>query len=103
MTYKLDQGEPTSVIRTCLGWVAGALALGIALTGIANSAPSFWIIPSIGPFKSEYIRPLIVFLAVTVILIRFPVSAVLTVRVPSVKLVAWSVDLAIFAAAIWVF
>ena len=103
MSDKPDQGEPISDIRTYLGWVAGALALGIALTGIANSAPSFWIIPSIGPFKSEYVRPLIVFLAVTIILIRFPVSADLTMRARSLKLVAWSVDVAIFVAAIWVF
>lgn len=103
MTDKPDQGEPTFDIRTCLGWVASALALGIALTGIANSAPSFWIIPSIGPFKSEYVRPLIVFLAVTIILIRFPASAALTMRVPSRRFVAWLVDVAIFVAAIWVF
>lgn len=103
MSDKPDQGEPTSDIRTCLGWVAGALALGIALTGIANSAPSFWIIPSIGPFKSEYVRPLIVFLAVTVILIRFPASEFLAKRAPSLRFVAWPVDVAIFAAAIWVF
>ena len=103
MTEEPDQGEPTSDIRTYLGWVAGGLALCIAVTGIANSAPSFWIVPSIGPFKSEYVRPLIVFLAVTIILIRFPASAALTMRVPSLKFVAWPVDAAIFVAAIWVF
>ncbi len=92
-----------SVLRTRLGWIAGLLALGIALTGIANSAPSFWIIPSIGPFRSEYIRPLIVFLAVTIIIIRYPISDALKVRIPTLRSVVWLADVAIFAAAIWVF
>lgn len=90
-------------IRKYLEWLAGLLALGIALTGIANSAPSFWGIPSIGPFKSEYIRPLIVFLAVTIVVIRYPLSDLLSARFPSTKAFAWLADAALLVAAIWVF
>lgn len=89
--------------RAKLGWVAGVLALCIALIGILNSAPSFWFVPSFGPFKSEYIRPLIVFLSVTIILIRFPVSEPLARALPVFKPMAWLVDVAVFLAAIWVF
>lgn len=104
MSENKDTSQATeSIARTYLGWIAGLLALGIALTGISNSAPSFWIIPSIGPFKSEYVRPLIVFLAVTIILIRFPASGSLAARNPIFRKFAWMVDLAIFIAAAWVF
>ena len=89
-----------SNIRKYLGWLATLLALGIALTGIANSAPSFWGIPSIGPFRSEYIRPLIVFLAVTIVLIHNPVSDVLVAKFPRLKAKAWLVDVAIWLSLI---
>lgn len=92
-----------SKIRTWLEWLAGLLALGIALTGIANSAPSFWGLPSFGPFKSEYIRPLIVFLAVTIVVIRYPLSTVLATRFPALKNIAWLVDVLLIGVAVWVF
>lgn len=86
-----------------LGWVAALLALSIALIGIANSAPNVGFLPNIGPFKSEFIRPLIVFFAVTIIIIRFPVSAVITKHFPATRSFAWFIDAAIFCASVWVF
>lgn len=100
MAEKLDNNSNGNS-RSYLGTLATLLAFGIALTGIVNSAPSFWGIPSIGPFKSEYVRPLIVFLAVTIVLIRHPVSDVFAGKFPSLKSYAWLVDAVIFLAAIW--
>lgn len=102
MSETSDSNEYTG-LRKYLGWLAGLLALAIALTGIANSAPSFWGIPSLGPIKSEYIRPLIVFLAVSIVLIRYPISDVMARRWPSPAKFWWLVDAAIWIAAIWVF
>lgn len=93
----------TTGIRIYLGWLATTLAFAIAITGIANSAPSFWGIPTIGPFKSEYIRPLIVFLATSIVLIRNPVSDVVAGWFPKLKSIAWLADAVIIFAAIWVF
>lgn len=91
-----------SIIQMRLGWLASLFALVIALIGITNSAPSFWGIPSIGPFKSENVRPLIVTLAIVVILIRFPVSQPVASRFPALKSVAWLIDIVILVATVWV-
>ena len=91
-----------STARQLLNRFAGLAALVIAFTGIVNSAPSFWIVPSIGPFPSEYIRPLIVFSAIIVVLIRYPVSEPVSRRFPALRRVAWLADAAMAVAAAWV-
>ena len=103
MKFESDELEENSNIREHLEKVVVVVSLILAFTGIANSSPSFWIIPTLGPFPSEIIRPLVVFAAVTIVLIRFPLSAPLSRWFPAIKSFAWIVDVAVFLASIWVF
>ena len=94
--------EQSSIQKT-LGIAAFIVALVIALIGITNSSPSFWIIPKMGPYSSAVIRPLILGGAVFLVLVRYPVGPWLLRSVPSLKSVAWVIDVIIMAAALWVF
>ena len=92
-----------SDIRKYLGYGVFLVALAMAFTGIANSAPSFWIIPTIGPFPSEVIRPIILTGSVFIVLVRTPISTVVAERIPEIKPFAWIIDVVIMAASVWVF
>ena len=94
--------EQSSIQKT-LGIAAFIVALAIALIGITNSSPSFWIIPKMGPYSSAVIRPLILGGAVFLVLVRYPVGPWLLRGVPSLKSAAWVIDVVIMAAALWVF
>ena len=85
------------------GWVIGTVALVMAVTGIANSAPSFWIIPTIGPFPSEIIRPIIAITSVFIVILRSPMTTVIAARWPDLKWLGILVDIAILAISSWVF
>ncbi len=78
-------------------------ALAIAVIGMVNSAPSFWIIPKLGPYPSEVIRPLIVAISVFVVLVNHPLAGPIGSRFPALKNVAWIVDAIIFVTALIVF
>ncbi len=97
-----DAAERTG-IRNRLTQLAAFMALVIAFTGMVNSAPGFWIVPTLGPFPSEVIRPIIVFAAVMVVLIRFPVSEPLVRWMPGIKPLAWLADVAVALLSVWVF
>jgi TRAP transporter 4TM/12TM fusion protein len=45
------------------------LGLGMAVAAMANSMPSVWIIPKMGPFKAEFLRGGMLSAAVTVVLL----------------------------------
>ena len=92
-----------SGIQRALGIAAFIVALVIALVGISNSSPSFWIIPKMGPYPSAVIRPLILGGAVFLVLVRYPIGPWLLRGVPSLKPAAWIIDVVIMAAALWVF
>ena len=92
-----------SGIQKTLGIAAFIVALVIALVGISNSSPSFWIIPKMGPYPSAVIRPLILGGAVFLVLVRYPVGPWLLRGLPSLKPAAWVVDVIVMAAALWVF
>ena len=94
--------EQSSIQKT-LGIAAFIVALVIALVGITNSSPSFWIIPKMGPYPSALIRPLILGGAVFLVLVRYPIGPWLLRGVPSLKSVAWVIDVIVMAAALWVF
>ena len=86
-----------------LGYAVLVLAIFMAITGILNSAPTFWIIPRVGPFPEELIRSLILLPSIFIVLVRNPISAVLSERFPAITKGAWIVDFVIMLASIWVF
>ena len=86
-----------------LGYAVLVLAIFMAITGILNSAPTFWIIPRVGPFPEELIRSLILLPSIFIVLVRNPISAVLSERFPAITKGAWIVDVVIMLASIWVF
>ena len=49
--------------------LAMILGLGMAVTAMANSMPSVWIIPKLGPFKAEFLRGGMLSAAVTVVIL----------------------------------
>ncbi|MBT3551241.1 MAG: TRAP transporter fused permease subunit [Rhodospirillaceae bacterium] len=49
--------------------LATVLGLAMAITAMANSMPSVWIIPKFGPFKAEFLRGGMLSAAVTVVLL----------------------------------
>ena len=74
-----------SGIQRTLGIAAFIVALALALIGIGNSSPSFWIIPKMGPYPSAIIRPLILGGAVFLVLVRYPIGPWLLRGAPSLK------------------
>lgn len=49
--------------------LATVLGLAMAITAMANSMPSVWIIPKMGPFKAEFLRGAMLSAAVTVVIL----------------------------------
>ncbi|MBT3549923.1 MAG: TRAP transporter fused permease subunit [Rhodospirillaceae bacterium] len=97
-----DVAKPTG-FRRLSGYIIFWIALVMALTGIANSAPSFWIIPTIGPFPSELIRPIILAASVIVVILKYSFTDLLTERSPALKPVGLAIDILLVAASWWVF
>ncbi|MBT6885749.1 MAG: TRAP transporter fused permease subunit [Rhodospirillaceae bacterium] len=75
----------------------------MAITGILNSMPSFWIIPKFGPFQSEIIRPLILFASVLVVILRNPFTDVFERKWPGAKWLGTIVDVVMLGLSAWVF
>ena len=80
-----------------------AVGLGMAIVGILNSAPSFWIIPKFGPFDSALIRPAILMASVLVIVLRQPFAEAFAARSPHLRPFGTVLEFVILAAAAWVF
>ncbi|MBT4340309.1 MAG: hypothetical protein HOD63_17095 [Bacteroidetes bacterium] len=79
------------------------VSLIMAVTGILNSAPTFWIFPRVGPFPEELIRPLILIPSIFVVLIRNPISTIVGKRFPAIAKFSWIIDAVIMLASLWVF
>lgn len=92
------ESSPRGFARIADGVVA-VVALGIALTGLANSLPSYWIIPRIGPFETEPLRAGMFAAAVLVILIRHPFTVLLSQKSPGLRPVGLVIDIVLIAAA----
>lgn len=92
-----------SGIRKYIGYLVFLITLVMAFTGIANSAPSFWIIPTLGPFPSEIIRPIILAASVFVIVMRFSFTDLLGEREARLRPLGLVIDAALIGASWWVF
>ena len=82
---------------------AFAVALFMALLGIANSSPKFWFVPTVGPFDSEWIRPVFLGCSVFIVLSAKGFARHFAARNPARVRLGLSIDLALLAAAFWCF
>ncbi len=93
--------------RTATKRIAGhavfVIGLVMAFTGIANSAPSFWIIHTLGPFPSEIIRPLLLAASVLIVILTHSFTELLAERSPGLKPVGTVIDVGLLIASLWVF
>ncbi len=91
------------------GWRVTIIFLGglfVALVGIVNSYPTYWIIPRLGPFAPEIIRPLILGSSVLIVIFKYSFTASFSKKNPSNKWLGFIVDLTICIAitiALWWF
>ncbi|MAF48622.1 MAG: TRAP transporter fused permease subunit [Rhodospirillales bacterium] len=99
----MNEDVQQSGVRRVAGYIIFWIALVMALTGIANSAPSFWIIPTIGPFPSEMIRPIILAASVIVVILKYSFTDLLTERSPALKPLGLLIDVVLVLASWWVF
>jgi len=99
----MSEGNSKNFVQQFLGYTVVIVGLTMAITGILNSAPVFWIIPRVGPFPEELIRPIILTASIFIVLVRNPTSVVVGKRLPGIARFAWIVDVAIMLASLWVF
>ena len=78
----MSEGNSQNLPQRALAYVVVIVGLTMAITGILNSAPTFWIFPRVGPFPEELIRPIILTASIFIVLVRKPISAVLSERLP---------------------
>ena len=82
------------------------VSLFVAFVGLINSYPSYWIVPRMGPFTPEIVRPLILGAAVLVVILRFSFAVGWAKSRPSLKSAGLALDLLILAVitfALWRF
>ena len=92
----MNSATTSSGLRRSAGYAIFVVTLIMALTGIANSAPAFWIIPPLGPFPSEIIRPIILAASVFVVILRSPFTDVVGERWPGLRSLGLAIDIDIF-------
>jgi len=91
------------------GWRVTIIFLGglfVALVGIVNSYPTYWIIPRLGPFSPEIIRPLILGASVFIVIFKYSFTASFSEKNPRNKWLGFMIDLTIcvvIAVALWWF
>ena len=99
----MSEGDSKNIVQQAMGYIVVIVGLTMAITGILNSAPTFWIVPRVGPFPEELIRPIILAASIFIVLVRNPISVVVGKRIPGIARFAWIVDIAIMLASLWVF
>ena len=99
----MSEGNSKNFLQQAMGYIVVIVGLTMAITGILNSAPTFWIVPRVGPFPEELIRPIILAASIFIVLVRNPISVVVGKRIPGIARFAWIVDIAIMFASLWVF
>ncbi|PPR62216.1 MAG: hypothetical protein CFH08_01923, partial [Alphaproteobacteria bacterium MarineAlpha3_Bin7] len=99
----MSEGNSKNFVQQAMGYIVVIVGLTMAITGILNSAPTFWIVPRVGPFPEELIRPIILTASIFIVLVRNPISVVVGKRIPGIARFAWIVDIAIMLTSLWVF
>jgi TRAP transporter 4TM/12TM fusion protein len=98
-----------SVNNKTLNWHAAIIfsaSLFVALVGLINSYPTYWIIPRLGPFSPEIIRPLILGASVLLVIFKYSFTASFSERNPKTKWVGFALDIlvcTVIAYALWRF
>ena len=80
--------------------------LFVALVGLINSYPTYWIIPRLGPFSPEIIRPLILGASVILVTVKYSFTASFSEKGPRTKWIGLALDIlicAVIAFALWRF
>ena len=81
-------------------------SLFVALVGLTNSYPQYWIIPRLGPFAPEIIRPLMLGASVFLVILKYSFTLSFSKSRPKLKWLGFSFDvflMAIVAFALWRF
>lgn len=81
-------------------------SLFVALVGLTNSYPQYWIIPRLGPFAPEIIRPLMLGASVFLVILKYSFTSSFSESRPKLKWLGFSFDvflMAIVAFALWRF
>ncbi len=81
-------------------------SLFVALVGLTNSYPQYWIIPRLGPFAPEIIRPLMLGASVLLVILKYSFTSSFSESRPKLKWLGFSFDvllIAIVAFALWRF
>ena len=90
-------------------WRSNTIFLGglfVSLVGIINSYPTYWIIPRLGPFPPEIIRPLILGASVLLVIFKYSFTASFSRINPKTRWLGFLTDLVIggvIAIALWWF
>ena len=92
-----------SGLRDHLPKLAVLAGFVLACIGIANSSPSFWIVPKMGPYDDTMLRPIVLSLSILIVLIRAPIGLWWAEKVPAIRPIAWLIDVALYVLALWVF
>ena len=81
-------------------------SLFVALVGLTNSYPQYWIIPRLGPFSPEIIRPLMLGASVFLVILKYSFTSSFSKSRPKLKWLGFSFDvflMTIVAFALWRF
>ena len=81
-------------------------SLFVALVGLTNSYPQYWIIPRLGPFAPEIIRPLMLGASVFLVILKYSFASSFSKSRPKLKWLGFSFDvflMTIVAFALWRF
>ncbi len=95
-----DSGSPAGRAATAAAFL---VALSMALLGIANSSPKFWFVPTVGPFDSEWIRPVVLGCSVFVVLATRGFARHFAARDAARGRLGLLIDCGLLAAAFWCF
>ena len=77
------------------------VSLVVAFVGLINSYPSYWIVPRMGPFLPEIIRPVILGAATLVVILKFSFAVGWAQSRPNLKSAGLALDLLLLTVIIF--